>query len=381
MRTIGATTLGAAVLAVAPLAPPAGAATIVVTTTADGGPGSLRDAFAQASVAVEATEIVLDPATYVLDDCAEGDLAHTGTQPLTIRGRGAVIRQQCAGERVIATDGDLTVLDTNIGGGTLAAGIGGGIEADTADVALVRSEVVGNQAPIGGGVAAIRVELVDSTVSGNVAGSVGGGIWADQVATLLGSTVHGNDAGTSGGGVVVVNGAAELVFATVTANGAPVGANVELQAGSDELVSFGSVVAQAAGGPDCTVDAGATITSQGGNADGDGTCGFGAGVDDRPAVGDPGLDVLRDNGGRTATRLPLAAGPLVDAVDCAAAPLVVMGDQRGIARPQGPRCDIGAAELLVVDEPPVPGPAPTDPVAPPSAPPAVPVPGAARFTG
>ncbi len=113
----------AVVVAVGP-APPVGAATIEVTTTTDGGAGSLRDAFAQASVAVETTTIVLaEGATYVLDDCAAGELANTGTQPLVIEGGGATIQQTCAGERVIATNGDIMVLDTTITGGRLAVAV------------------------------------------------------------------------------------------------------------------------------------------------------------------------------------------------------------------------------------------------------------------
>lgn len=370
--------LGAAVAVVAP--GPAGAATIAVTTTTDGGPGSLRDAFAQASVAVEPTEIVLQAgATYVLDDCAEGDLAHTGTQPLTLRAAGSTIRQTCPGERVIATDGDLTVLDGTITGGRLAAGIGGGIEADTAHVTLVRTTVIDNRAPIGAGVAAIRVELVASTVSGNDAGAVGGGVWADQLANVVNSTVAGNGAGSSGGGIAVVNDEVRLLHATVAGNAAPVGANIELQQGSDALSSFASVVAEpGGGGDDCSVDAGAITVSQGYSVSSDASCGFGAGPGDVGGGVDVELAPLAAAGGPTATRVPRPASPLIDRVECDAGPAPVPTDQRGVVRPQGPACDIGAVEVEVVVPPSTTGPPTTDP---PPAPPATPVPGSARFTG
>ena len=57
---------------------------------------------------------------------------------------------------------------------------------------------------------------------------------------------------------------------------------------------------------------------------------------------DPLLDVLADNGGPTHTRALLAGSPALNAVptgDCH-----VAEDQRGVARPQGPACDIGAFE-------------------------------------
>jgi hypothetical protein len=333
---------------------PASAAVIAVTTTTDGGPGSLREAFADASGSGEASEIVLQAgATYVLDDCEEGDLDYTGSDPLTLTGNGATIEQTCD-ERVIETDGDLTVTDTTVRGGNEAGGLGGGIEADTDDVTLVRSTVTGNQASTGGGVGAIRVTLVGSTVSGNTASSTGGGIWADQTLDATNSTITGNTAGTSGGGAVVVNDSITLLYVTLVGNTAPVGANLQIQAGGDELVSFASVVANAqGGGASCAIDVGATTSSQGYNFS-DPSCGFGGGPGDIVTDGDPLLGALGSNGGPTRTMLPQALSPLIDEVDCAAAPEAVTTDQRGVGRPQGPACDIGAVEVEVASPVPVP---------------------------
>jgi hypothetical protein len=327
---------------------PAGAAVFDVTVTTDGGAGSLRDAFAQASVAGEASEIVLQAgATYVLDDCVEGDLDYTGSDPLTITGNGATIQQTCD-ERVIETDGDIIVTDTRVTGGNQAGGLGGGIEADTDDITLIRSTVAGNQSSTGGGVAAIRVTLVASTVSGNTASSTGGGIWVDQTLDATNSTITGNSAGTSGGGVAVVNTSITLLYVTVVGNTAPIGANLQLQDGSDALISAASVIGDPlGGGADCDVDDGAVTTSQGYNFSSDASCGFGAGPGDRSAAGDPGVGALAANGGPTPTMLPGPASPLLDGVDCAATPVVVTSDQRGITRPQGPACDIGAVEVVV----------------------------------
>jgi hypothetical protein len=57
---------------------------------------------------------------------------------------------------------------------------------------------------------------------------------------------------------------------------------------------------------------------------------------------DPILGPLQDNGGPTQTHALLAGSPAIDAVldnNCPSA------DQRGVSRPQGPYCDIGAFEL------------------------------------
>ena len=327
---------------------PAAAAVFEVSTTADGGAGSLRDAFAQASVSGEANEIVLEAgATYVLDDCGGGDLDYTATDPLAITGNGATIEQTCD-ERVIDTDGDITITEATVRGGNEVGGFGGGIAADTADITLIRSTVTDNESSIGAGLGAIRATLVDSTVWGNVASSTGGGVWVDQTLDATNSTITGNSAGTGGGGIVVVNTSITLLYVTVVGNTAPLGANVQAQSGSDALVSFASVIAgPLGGGTDCDIDDGAVTTSQGYNFDSDGSCGFGAGPGDISSGGDPVVGPLGANGGSTLTRVPQADSPLIDKVDCTAAPELVPADQRGVPRPQGSACEIGAVEVEV----------------------------------
>ncbi len=64
---------------------------------------------------------------------------------------------------------------------------------------------------------------------------------------------------------------------------------------------------------------------------------------------DPLLGTLQNNGGFTQTQLPDGGGSAVDAGNdsiCAAAPVNGL-DQRGVARPQGVHCDIGAVEVAI----------------------------------
>ena len=49
------------------------------------------------------------------------------------------------------------------------------------------------------------------------------------------------------------------------------------------------------------------------------------------------------NGGQTDTAAPVPGSPAIDHGDTAACPPT---DQRGVTRPQGPACDIGAVELV-----------------------------------
>lgn len=61
---------------------------------------------------------------------------------------------------------------------------------------------------------------------------------------------------------------------------------------------------------------------------------------------DPALGTLADNGGTTATFVPGTDGAAIDTGNdavCSAAPVNGL-DQRGVPRPQGPHCDIGAVE-------------------------------------
>src|SRR5262249_36151043 len=59
---------------------------------------------------------------------------------------------------------------------------------------------------------------------------------------------------------------------------------------------------------------------------------------------DPLLGSLQDNGGFSLSLRPEIGSPAIDAGNAANCPA---DDQRGIARPQGAQCDIGAVELLV----------------------------------
>ena len=88
----------------------------------------------------------------------------------------------------------------------------------------------------GGGIyaffnAAVRIE--NSTVSGNVAGNVGGGIRMLGNATIVNSTLSGNTSSAwFGGALFHTDGVANLVNSTVTANVAPASGNAALFVGT-----------------------------------------------------------------------------------------------------------------------------------------------------
>lgn len=155
--------------------------------------------------------------------------------------------------------------------------------------------------------------------------------------------------GPAGGGIF--SSAARLIHATLVGNEARQGANIAVW--EAPLAAFGSVIAMpAGGGQNCQLDVDGDAAGTGHNFADDASCNF-TDATDTPSGGDPQLEALADNGGPTQTRLPAATSPLVDAIpeqDCDPASGT---DQRGVERPQGSGCDIGAVEVEAVNAPPV----------------------------
>ncbi len=205
-----------------------------------------------------------------------------------------------------------------------------GIDIDTsAYVAITRTTVAGNG---GSGIeifgALASLDVTDATISGNVATGVSisgveGGL------RMTGSTISGNGSGgitASDSYIVGISGS------TITAN---TGGGLNL--GVYNLSGSGNIIANQTSGPDCsgTVVFGLSL----GGLDSDGTCHTGYSRN-------PRLGPLQDNGGPTLTHAPEVGSP---AIDAGALPGSQCGgtDQRGVARPQGPRCDFGAVEAPV----------------------------------
>ena len=196
------------------------------------------------------------------------------------------------------------------------------------------------------------VEIVTSTLSGNSAGDSGGGIYSDgsdggdALVQIVDSTLSGNAAESIGGGVrhVGVGGDARLQISgsTFSDNSAEDGGSIELfgEPGSTSLEVDTTIFAAGARGVTISNDGG-TVTSHGHNLSSDGAEGLLTAATDRINT-DPMLGPLQDNGGPTFTHELLTGSPAIDAVPVGAA--CSSTDQRGVSRPQGAACDIGAFE-------------------------------------
>jgi Right handed beta helix region len=350
-----------------------------------------------------ATDTQIDvQADIVLTDCTGGGAVERTaavTDPVTVDGHGHTILQTCA-DNVFLQDGSglFTVQNLAITGGH-ATGNGGGIFA-AGPLTLTNTTISGNSADAaGGGIASqglitMTSSMVDSNVSSGVGGgistgpdspgltmtdstvsdNVGGGIAtvpnAQQVSvSAVNSTITGNtNGGSSLGSGIFSGGSTTLVYTTVARNVAGNFGNIA----SLTLESFGSVVAESEGTGNCL----AKTTSHGYNYSDDGLCGFTAPTD-RENAAPPQLGPLAANGGPTPTLLPEPGSPLIDAIpigSCQADGAAgITNDQRGVTRPQGSGCDIGAVEVEV--------PVPPVPPAPPLPTPAAPVAITPRFTG
>lgn len=156
----------------------------------------------------------------------------------------------------------------------------------------------------------------------------------DVLAALEAVTVVGR------GGGIANEGTLTLMGVTVTGNSAWFGGGIST---SGAATSTGSIVATQGAGGDCDLRPGGTLTSGGYGLDSDGSCAK-VGTD---VTANPLLGALANNGGATRTHLPAVGSPAIDAIPSGASPACNASnkvEQRGLARPQGAACDIGATD-------------------------------------
>ena len=210
-----------------------------------------------------------------------------------------------AGSRLSSSTLDDNVADASAGPGgeTPSVAQGGGM--------LIESDVV-------------PFTATDLTITGNVARSSGGS--------------------ANGGGVYFVGSAQvlTLINATLSANSATgsalnQGGNVYDDNGTIDIQN--TIVSAGVGDPgveNCV----AGVVSLGHNLDSRNQCGLGAAGD--LIRKDPVLGPLQDNGGPAQTMALAPGSPAIDAASATGCPA---SDARGVLRPAGGSCDIGAFEL------------------------------------
>ncbi|HEY2785006.1 MAG TPA: choice-of-anchor Q domain-containing protein [Fimbriiglobus sp.] len=326
----------------------------IVTTTADTGAGSLRNAVAAADVAASgdfiffssffnsAQTISLTTGELDLTDAATTSIIGTGANLLSVSGNNA--------SRVFAINASASLVISSL---TITAGASsstGGAVNNLGELTLTDCTISGSSSNgRGGGVySADTLTMTGCTVTGNTATGTfgyGGGGFAFGTASLTNCTVSGNSA-TTGGGVQKGNGSSlTLTNDTISGNSATANGGGVKASMSGAFTIQNTIVAgnTCSAGPDVyAID---KVDSLGNNLIGktEGSTGW-AGSDLTGTVAsplDPQLAALADNGGATQTMALLAYSPAINAGNSAAAPAT---DQRGQTR--FGNTDIGAYEYL-----------------------------------
>lgn len=241
--------------------------------------------------------------------------------------------------------------------GNRASNSGGAIYTEISIATIIDSTFTNNYAFVNGGAIfkdlSSSLSVTGSTFSGNHADLAGGGIYANgETFNITNSTLYNNYTSFAGVGGSFYNNTATLNIRNVTISHSDAdsgGGGIFNNGGTVNL--YNSIIANTTGGGDCsnstgTVNAGHNLLEDVAN-----NCLISNGTNNNIVGVDPKLSALANNGGPTQTmELDLTS----DAIDkgndtiCNSAP-VSGKDQRGITRPQGSACDIGAFE---VDGPP-----------------------------
>ena len=291
---------------------------------------------------------------------------------VTIRGCSAT----SAGGGYLGID-DLTLIGSSVLGNHSGESAGGIGRAETGITVIIDSVISDNTAAWnGGGIVSSNTPLsiTDSTISGNKAAS-GGGIFVGAMFAspgdhvILRSTISGNtatDVVQGGGGIRVATDQIEIADSTI-ANNKNGGISIDVPQYFEDRVIRGTTIAGNTGpmptaifywqgfvpAPSTNVSntilsgtCSAALSTGGGNIESPSdTCGLGLPWQptDQVNISSAALNLgkLGPHGGPTRT-IPLHS-PSV-ALDAAVGCPPPATDQRGVARPQGAACDVGAFE-------------------------------------
>jgi hypothetical protein len=219
---------------------------------------------------------------------------------------------------------------------------GGAINVNNGELLVTNSSFFDNHAGVYGG--AINnnvgsVSIFGSTFSGNSSDQSGGAIFNNLGnVEVTNSTLSGNSATDYGGGLLNYEGGMKIENSTISGNSASSGGGGILSSSNSVLLLYNSIVANSPSGGDCAKYGILLPTPNIHNLIEDGSC-------NAALTGDPLLLPLADNGGPTQTMALQVGSPAINAGDAATCQAT---DQRGVSRPQGAPCDVGAYEISAV---------------------------------
>ncbi len=297
------------------------------------------------AIAIQSGQATITGSTFRNNSALDGGALYVNSSTSVTVTNGTFTENSAGYGGAIENRGQLRVNNSTLRLNKATSGDGGAIWVLDSDLDLAYSTVSDNQAATtGGGIScyANSVSVIHSTISGNQAGGNGGGIYSTCNLNLTNSTISGNKApGKGGGGIYQAgSGSGSVAAVTLAGNTAAFGAGVYNDGAGTSTLSLQATLL--AGNKTGNCDG--VITSLGYNLADDSNCAALTQLGDQKNVSLP-LGPLADNGGGTLTHLPLSGNPAIDAIPT---PCSFADDQRGVARPQGEKCDIGAVEVATV---------------------------------
>lgn len=269
--------------------------------------------------------LTISDSTFVSNTGANGGAVSAHDGSVSVEGTEFRSNGGGSGGAIVLDGASLSATDTVFRLNDSGGGPGGAIWADASVSSLVleRVAIVQNTGRTGAlttyaGISDFRI--IDSTITDNVATTT----WRDQLNRAAGGlAVHGSSN-------------IEIVGTTIAHNTAAPGggANIDLRSGGSTTVSVtSSIISDPLSSPDsCEPNGNDFVVTD--SFVSDASCGTAA------SLGVVDLGALTESAG-TWFRAPSPTSPAVDAV---APPCASATDQRGVPRPQGGACDLGAIE-------------------------------------
>ncbi len=309
----------------------------------DGG-GTLFDALASVStgdtIAFTCSGTITVPATIVVSNTLTFDASG---HSVALSGGGSV------GVFNVAGTGNLTLKSLTVEHGYSTPG--GGAVFNNAKLSVISSTFSSNSSGAGGAILNYNsgtATITNSTFSSNASGGNGGAIYnVSGTMSIADSTFSGNSA-SGFGGAIFNQASLDVTSSTFAGNSAPGNPPAPAPGGGAfynmyYLTITNSIVAESSAGGNCSSEG--VITDGGYNLEDGTSCGFSSAHHSLSST-NPLLGSLANNGGPTQTMALLAGSPALDVIPTSAGcgTSALAADQRGIARPQGSGCDIGAYE-------------------------------------
>ena len=312
------------------------------------------------------TDITLDALT-ISNGCSPGPIGGGGISnlggDLNIVGTSLLHNSANRGGGLYNQEANTRIANSNISFNKTVI-TGGGIEHFDDDlllntITIINTEVTGNMSDnFVGGISNRGIAIIDNSLIAWNVGNIGGFSNSRNRAQayITNSTIAFNESNDSAG-AIFISGSLTLTNSNIVNNTATnIGGAFFISVSSTSNFKNNLIVGNASATSDnnCVTNF-AIITDNGGNISDDNTdaCAF---------AFDPSFDTLtmlgplQDNGGPTDTvaLIPTIgpANPAIDAIlpanctDQQPVPAPITEDQRGVARPQGTNCDVGAFELI-----------------------------------